>query len=131
MTHASGTKRFTPEGWHSVTPRMVVRDARGLVEFVRRVFAATGEYREDAPTVIAIGDSRVMISEAGPRSAMGAFLYVYVPDVDAVYQTAVTAGARSLEAPLDLPYGDRRCMLADAWGNTWQIATHSGRFVEE
>ena len=52
-----------------------------------------------------------------------AFLYVYVDDADATYRRAVAAGARSLEAPIDTPYGDRRAMVEDRWGNTWQIAT--------
>jgi PhnB protein len=76
--------------------------------------------------VIRIGESLVMINEAGIRSPMSAFLYVYVSDTDAAYQRALDAGARSLEAPSDLPYGDRRCMVEDEWGNTWQIATYVG-----
>jgi len=67
-----------------------------------------------------------MISDAGIRSPMTAFLYVYVNDTDATYQRALDAGARSLEEPSDMPYGDRRCMVEDKWGNTWQIATHVG-----
>jgi uncharacterized glyoxalase superfamily protein PhnB len=70
-----------------------------------------------------IGDSIVLVSDASARRAMSAFLYVYVPDADATYRRALAAGARSLEAPADLPYGDRRCMVEDEWGNTWQIAT--------
>ena len=114
---------FVPEGRHSVTPRIVVDDAEGLVVFLRRVFAASGETREGAPTELRIGDSIVMISEPGVRKASPAFLYVYVRDVEATYRRAVEAGARVLEAPLDTHYGDRRCMLEDRWGNTWQIAT--------
>ena len=67
-----------------------------------------------------------MISDAGARSPMAAFLYVYVSDTDATYQRALDADARSLEEPADMPYGDRRCMVEDKWGNTWQIATHMG-----
>jgi len=112
-----------PEGWHSVTPRIVVDDPRGLVDFLRRTFAATGDIPADRPAVIQIGDSRIMISAAGPRPATAAFLYVYVDDADASYQRAVAAGARSLEEPTDTPYGDRRAMVEDRWGNVWQIAT--------
>ena len=115
---------FAPAGWPTITPRIVVEDARGLVEFLRQVFGAGGEYSEDRPAVIKIGDSLVMISDAGARRSMTAFLYVYVADADAVYQRAINAGARSLEPPLDTPYGDRRAMVEDGWGNTWQIATH-------
>jgi PhnB protein len=104
----------------------VAHDARGLVDFLKRVFAATGEYRPALPSEIRIGDSVIMISDAGARSPITAFLYVYVSDIDATYQRALDAGARSLEEPLDMPYGDRRCMVEDKWGNTWQIATHMG-----
>jgi PhnB protein len=117
---------FAPEGWRIVTSRIVVYDAERLVEFLKQVFGATGEYRPDIPSVVRIGDSQVMISDAGIRSPMSAFLYVYVSDTDATYQRALDAGARSLEEPTETPYGDRRCMVEDKWGNTWQIATHRG-----
>jgi PhnB protein len=65
-----------------------------------------------------------MISDADVRESMPVFLYVYVDDVDAIYRRAIDAGATSVEKPLDLPYGDRRGMVKDAWGNLWQIATH-------
>ena len=120
------TTNFTPQGWHTVTPKLVVDDARQAVEFLRQVFGATGDYLSDRPSVISIGDSMIMIGEVGVRSAVTSFLYVYVPDADATYQRALNAGARSLEKPIDTPYGDRRCMIEDQWGNTWQIATHMG-----
>ena len=87
---------------------------------------ATGEYRSDAPTVLSIGDSIIMISDAGIRDPAPAFLYVYVDNTDETYRRAVQAGVRSLEEPSDLPYGDRRGMVEDKWGNTWQIATYLG-----
>ena len=59
----------------------------------------------------------------GPRDVMPAFLYVYVENADLTYQRALAAGAQSLEEPRDLPYGDRRGMVKDRWGNVWQIAT--------
>ncbi len=115
-----------PEGWHTVTPRIAVQDARHLVEFLKQVFDATGDYRQGLPSVVRIGDSVVMISETGIRRPMTAFLYIYVNDTDATYRRALDAGARSLEEPSAMPYGDRRCMVEDKWGNTWQIATHTG-----
>jgi uncharacterized glyoxalase superfamily protein PhnB len=117
---------YTPEGWHTVTPRIVARDAKRLVEFLHQVLDATGEYQENLPSLIEIGDSIIMISEAGVRDPMAAFLYVYVSDVDATYQRSVKAGVSVIEEPLDTPYGDRRCMVEDEWGNTWQIATYRG-----
>ena len=71
-----------------------------------------------------IGDSRVMISGVGVRKAMPALLYLYVADADATYKRAIKAGARSVEKPADMPYGDRRAMVKDPCGNLWQIATY-------
>jgi PhnB protein len=113
-----------PEGWRSVTPRLVVHDAGRLVEFLKQAFGATGDYRTDRPSVIRIGDSLVMVSTVGPRDSMPAFLYLYVDDIDATYKRALELGAKSLEEPQDLPYGDRRGMVKDPCGNIWQIATH-------
>jgi PhnB protein len=117
--------RPIPEGWHSVTPRLVVHDPAKLVRFLRHAFGATGGFRTDIPSEIRIGDSIVMVSGVGPRQAMPAFLYLYVDDIDLMYQRALEAGAVSLEEPRDLPYGDRRGMVEDPCGNIWQIATHN------
>jgi PhnB protein len=124
--HARVAAMKLPDGWHNVTPRIVTEDVTGLVEFMRRAFDATGEVHAGRPAVLRIADSNLMISEAGPRSAMPAFLYVYVDDADTTYRRAVEAGARSLEQPIDTPYGDRRGMVEDRWGNVWQIATFRG-----
>src|SRR5258708_2869789 len=102
---------FAPEGWHTITPRIVVHSAREFTEFLKQVFDATGEYHAERPAVMTIGDSMIMISDAGVRSPMTAFLYVYVGDTDAKYRRAIDAGAMSVEEPLDTPYGDRRCMI--------------------
>jgi len=72
-----------------------------------------------------------MVSEVGVRDAMPAFLYLYVDDTDATYQRALEAGGESLEEPLDMPYGDRRCMVKDPGGNIWQIATHNKEAFQE
>ena len=115
-----------PQGWHRVTPRLVVSHPARLVEFLKQAFDATGDLQTERPSVIRIGDSLVMVSSVGPREAMPAFLYVYVDDIDATYQRALEAGAVSLEEPLDTPYGDRRGMVQDPCGNVWQIATPKG-----
>lgn len=124
MKQPSGRAHFIPEGWHAVTPRIVAHDARQLVEFLKQVFEASGDYRSDQPTMMTIGDSMIMISDSGIRSPTPAFLYVYVEDTDITYRRALDAGVRVVEEPSDMPYGDRRCMVEDKWGNTWQIATH-------
>jgi PhnB protein len=117
--------KSVPEGWHSITPRLVTDDVARLVAFLKHAFAATGDYREDRPSEIRIGDSLILISEVGVRKFMPAFLYLYLDDVDGVYQRAIDAGAESIEQPQDMPYGDRRAMIKDPGGNTWQIATHN------
>lgn len=94
-----------------------------MVEFIKQVFEATGDYSPQAPAELKIGDSIIMVSDAGIREQMRSCLYVYVENADATWQRAVNAGALSLEAPSDMPYGDRRGMVQDRWGNTWQIAT--------
>jgi len=117
-------KQGKPDGWHSVTPRIFTQDVAGLIEFLRTVFGAEGDIRSGAPSEIRIGDSIVMISDGGGiRAAQPAFLHVYVEDADATYRHAIDAGARSIEEPADMPYGDRRATVEDSWGNSWQIAT--------
>ena len=119
---------YKPEGWTTITPRLVTGDVQGLVDFLRHVFGATGEVHAGRPAEMVIGDSRLLVSDGdGVRRATCAFLYVYVPDVDDVHLRAIEAGATTIEAPSDTPYGDRRATLEDRWGNTWQVATRSAR----
>jgi uncharacterized glyoxalase superfamily protein PhnB len=119
--------KLRPDGWHTVTPRIVAGDVAGLAGFLRTVFDAEGELRIGAPTEIRIGDSVVMISDGGGvREAMPAFLYVYVENADETYRRAIAAGAESIETPANMPYGDRRATIRDPWANMWQIATYRG-----
>lgn len=111
-----------PPGFHTVTPRIVTDDAAGLIAFLRRAFGATAEIQGNAPAQVRIGDSLLLVSGTGERPAFPAFLYVYVEDADATYRRALDAGAESLEAVWDTPYGDRRGMVKDPWNNVWQIA---------
>jgi tRNA-Thr(GGU) m(6)t(6)A37 methyltransferase TsaA len=115
-----------PEGWHDLTPRIVVDDVAAMVDFLKRAFDATGEASTDRPAIVRIGDSVVMISAVGPRPASPAFLSLYVEDADSTYRRALAAGARSLEEPGDMPWGDRRAMVEDRWGTVWQVATYRG-----
>lgn len=119
---AAPTKRAPRSGFQTVTPRVVVDDGAAFVAFLRTVFDAQGEHHAGRPAEMRIGDSILMVSESGERAAFPAFLYVYVDDADATYNRAVAAHATTIEAPLDTPYGDRRAMVSDAWGNVWQIA---------
>jgi PhnB protein len=124
---SNSTRAVAPPGWPTVTPRIVTRDAHGLVDFLRGVFDATGTFQTSAPSIIGIGDSKIMVSEAGERGPETAFLYVYVADVETAWHRARERGATAIESPFDTPYGDRRCMVKDAWGNTWQIASFPER----
>jgi PhnB protein len=120
--------KFKPDGWRTVTPRIVTDDVARLVGFLKIVFGATGRLQAGAPTELRIGDSLVLISDGGgAREAMPAFLYVYVENADETYQRAIAAGAESIERPGEMPYGDRRATVRDSWGNIWQIATYRGR----
>ena len=122
-----------PDGYHTVTPYLMVNDVEGLIEFVQDAFDGTlrgGEAARDASgrimhAEVQIGDSVVMMSQAtdefAPKTAM---LHLYVEDVDAVYEQALDAGGTSLREPTDEFYGDRSAGVADGFGNEWWIATH-------
>jgi PhnB protein len=118
------SETHTPAGWPTVIPRIFVDDPEGLVGFIRHVFDAVGGFHSERPSELRIGDSMLMVGSTVGRTAMPAFLYVYVKDADGAFQRALDRGATSLEEPQEMPYGDRRAMVRDPWGNTWQIATH-------
>ena len=120
---------YKPEGWPTLIPRIAVDDPEGLVAFIRQVFGATGEFQQQRPTELRLGDSLLMVGSTIEREQATSFLYIYVEDTDAAYARATDLGATSIEAPREMPYGDRRAMIRDAWGNTWQIATHRGEFT--
>jgi PhnB protein len=120
--------KFQPDGWSTVTPRIITDDVDGLVAFLRSVFAARGARRADGPAEMKIGDSIIVVSDGGGvRERMPAFLYVYVENADKTYLHAIASGAQPIERPMDTPYGDRRATIQDAWGNLWQIATRRVR----
>ncbi|HEV2262105.1 MAG TPA: VOC family protein [Candidatus Rubrimentiphilum sp.] len=118
----------TPDGFHTITPRLIAADPAKLVQFLIEVFGATGDYEHSRPSEMKIGDSIIMVSDGGGvRKPTRSLLYVYVDDTDATYQRALKAGATSIEQPQQQPYGDRRAMITDPSGNDWQIATYSQR----
>lgn len=121
-----------PEGYHAITPYLVVDGAEKIIRFVKEAFGAQPVFepmtRADGKIMHAefkIGDSVVMIADSSERAqATSDMLYLYVPNVDAVYQKAVKAGAKSLMEPMDQFYGDRSGSVIDPAGNRWFIATH-------
>jgi len=118
------------EGMRTVTPYLHHQNVPGLIEFLKRAFGADSLGVQRAPdgrvmhADVRIGDAILEMGEAAP---MPASFYLYVPDADAVYRQAVAAGAKSLVAPADQPYGDRLAVVEDAWGNGWCIATRLRR----
>ncbi len=122
---------WKPEHYGSVTPYLIVKDAAGLIDFLKTAFGAQEHFRMADPdgkvrhAEVQIGDSMVMIGGAeGEIKPVPACLYLYVPNVDEVYSKAVAAGAKSVREPADQFYGDRNSGVADSWGNQWWIGTH-------
>ncbi len=120
-----------PDGYHAVTPYLVVDGAARLVAFLKQAFDAEEVMRLAAPgnrighAELRIGDSMVMLADVyGGRAPQTATLHLYVDDVDVTYQCALTAGAVSEQAPKDQFYGDRSGGVTDPCGNLWWIATH-------
>jgi uncharacterized glyoxalase superfamily protein PhnB len=101
---------------------MFVDDVEQAVTFLRSVFGAIAKVEAGRPTDVHIGDSVILVSSSAERERFPAFLYVYVNNADATHRKAVRAGARTIEEPVDTPYGDRRCMFEDASGNVYQVA---------
>ena len=128
---ATVTRTTTRQGIRSVTLYLAVRPAVELIEFVKRAFGAEELVRTTGSAggvhaEVRIGDTRVMIGggDAWGGAPTPTGLHLYVPDADQVYRAALEAGADSLRAPVDQPYGDREASVRDVAGNHWYIATH-------
>ena len=128
-----------PEGYHSVTPYLIVRGAAAAIEFYTKAFGAVELFRFPAPdgkighAEIKVGDSPIMLADEypdmgynGPQSpgSSPVSLMIYVADVDAVFNQAVTMGATVKEALQDKFYGDRMGTVIDPFGHRWHLATH-------
>ena len=123
-----------PDGYHSLTPYLMVRDADASIEFYKKAFGAElpspamkGPDGKVAHAEMKIGDSRLMLGAnfgkaPAPTDAM--HLYLYVPDADATFKKALAAGAKSSVEMTDQFYGDRSGAVKDPDGHTWWIATH-------
>jgi PhnB protein len=125
------TVKPIPEGFHTVTPYLVVDDPATLIEFLKNAFDAKEDHRSTAPdgrimhAQVKVGDSMVMIGGAMKDwKAIPAVLYLYVPDCDATYKKALGAGGVSIMEIANQPYGDRHGGVKDPAGNTWWVATH-------
>jgi PhnB protein len=119
------------EGAPTIQPYLHPLRAEPVINFLKRAFGAEDLGRYTAPDgvvhhlTLKIGDSHLEMGEAqGPYQPMKSMFYLYVPNVDAVYRTALAAGAKSMKEPAEEPYGDRVGAVTDAFGNQWWIATH-------
>jgi PhnB protein len=119
-----------PEDCHSVTPYLTVPDAARLIEFLKKAFGGIERARISRPdgTVlhaqVRVGDSLLMIGEPqGQWKPRPSTLYFYVPNIDATYKQAMTAGATSVIEPATMFYGDRTACVRDVAENDWWIAT--------
>ena len=132
------TVHHTPDGYHSVTPYLIVDDAAKALDFYREAFGATELFRlpmgeKIGHAEVRIGNSHVMLADEfpdmdalGPKSRGGATasFMIYVPDTDAAHAQAVKAGAQELK-PVTLEFwGDRIGTVADPFGHKWSLATH-------
>jgi uncharacterized glyoxalase superfamily protein PhnB len=120
-----------PDGYHTVTPYLIVEGAQKLIDFLKQGFGAKETFSMPGPdgkighAEVKIGNSMVMLADANPRwKPTKTMLYLYVEDVDAVYKKAVAAGGKSVMEPTNQFYGDRSAGVEDAFGNHWGIATH-------
>ena len=130
-----------PEGYTSVTPYLIVKDAAKAIEYYKKVFGAKELFRMDGPngTVghaeLQIGNARIMLADENPSMGQGhssatsigsspVSLYLYIPDVDRVVERAVAEGAKIIKPIQDQFYGDRSGFVQDPFGHFWGIATH-------
>ena len=127
-------------GYHTVTPYICVTGAAAAIEFYKKAFGAEEVSRmpgADGKSImhaeIQVGDSRIMLADECPE--MGALspttlkgttgsLNIYVNDVDAAFNRAISAGATAKMPPADMFWGDRFCKIKDPFGHDWSLATH-------
>ncbi len=136
-----------PEGTHTVTPSLVLRDCAKAIEFYKKALGATEVARMTAPdgksiwhAELRIGDSKVYVNDempgmspAPPDQAHRApvTMWLYVNDCDAAYKRAVDAGAKSAMQPADMFWGDRCAGVIDPYGYGWSFATHQKDMTQE
>ena len=128
-----------PEGYENPIPSLVVDNGAEAIDFYERAFGARVRGRMDAPGGIVahaeleLGSSVIMLSDAFPQSTarppreLGgttSSVFLYVEDVDAVFQQAVDAGATVAMPVDDMFWGDRYGRITDPFGHQWELATH-------
>lgn len=117
-----------PEGHNTVMPYLMMEDARGFIDFIKKVFDARMTHESERDGIVGhceaqIGDSTMMFSQSRDQwKPATANLFVYVPDADAVYEKAISAGATTVMEVADQEYG-RSGGVTDPFGNVWWITT--------
>lgn len=139
MNMAQPHVKPVPDGMHTITPHLVCRDAVAAIAFYQKAFGAVELARLPGPqgklmhAMLRIGDSPLMLVDEfpdwgalGPQSLKGSpvTIHLYVADVDAAVERAVTAGARLTMPVADMFWGDRYGTIEDPFGHHWSIATH-------
>jgi PhnB protein len=128
-----------PDGYHSVTPYLIINGASEAIAFYQKAFGATELFRMPAPegkighAEIKIGDSPIMLADEYPEmgykspQTLGGSpvsIMIYVEDVDTVFDQAIAAGGKAQRPVKDQFYGDRSGTLEDPFGHVWHVATH-------
>jgi len=127
-----------PEGYHSLTPYLIIDGAADAIEYYKKAFGATELFRMDhggkiGHAELKIGDSPIMLADEnlemgfrGPKALGGTpiSLMIYVDDVDTIYPRALEAGGVEMKPLQDQFYGDRSGTLTDPFGHVWTVATH-------
>lgn len=119
------------DGFHTITPYLIVRNAPRLIEFLLTAFEGKLISRKNRPdgsvmhAEMRIGDSMLMLAEGtNDFPPMSIAIYLYVVNCDAVYQRALATGGISISECQDMPYGERHGGIKDPCGNIWWVATH-------
>ena len=128
-----------PQGMHTVTPGLVVRNCANAIDFYKRALGAQEVSRFDAPdgksvwhAELRIGDSIIFMNDEMPGGGPSAptadapvpvTMWLYLPDCDAAFRRAVDAGAKPTMEPGDMFWGDRLACVADPYGYLWSFAT--------
>jgi len=134
-----------PEGYHSVTPYLIVKGGAEAIDYYKKAFGAVELFRMDhggkiGHAEIKIGDSPIMLADeypemkyVSPKTLGGTpvSILIYVEDVDSVYNQALAAGGTEVKALQDQFYGDRSGTLTDPFGHVWTVATHKEDVTEE
>jgi uncharacterized glyoxalase superfamily protein PhnB len=127
-----------PDGFHTITPYLSVKDARKFLDFAKEALSAEEIFctnSDDGKIMHAefkIGDSMMMLSEENEKNpATSCNFYLYVPDTDAAYKKAIDAGAASTMEPANQFYGDRTAGVKDSFGLNWWFGTHVEDVSEE